>query len=85
LYRALLEDEDFRAGRLDVEMLDRKLGAGKLRVEESEGGDVAVIAAALEFSQQLAALAGSPFSADGSRDAWRETARREGLRGNRWS
>jgi acetyl-CoA carboxylase biotin carboxylase subunit len=85
LYRALLEDEDFRAGRLDVEMLDRKLGAGKLRVEESENGDVAVIAAVLEFSEHLSARAGSPFAADGSRDTWRETARREGLRGNRWS
>src|ERR1700726_4013956 len=35
LYRALLADADFRAGRLDVGMLDRKLASGELRAVES--------------------------------------------------
>jgi acetyl/propionyl-CoA carboxylase alpha subunit len=30
LFRALLDDADFRAGRMDVAMLDRKLAAGEL-------------------------------------------------------
>src|ERR1700726_5096577 len=51
LYRALLADADFRAGRLDVGILDRKLASGELRAVESRQAaalpDLPLLAAAI--------------------------------------
>ncbi len=90
LYRELLADADFRAGRLDIEMLDRKLENGELGMaggpdEQPEDADVLLIAAALEHFERGARPAPSspPEAPAGSaRDAWRQAARREGMR---WS
>ncbi|MGB6366422.1 MAG: acetyl-CoA carboxylase biotin carboxylase subunit, partial [Thermoanaerobaculia bacterium] len=47
LFAALLEDADFRAGRLDIGMLDRKLAAGELQPgHQPELADLPLIAAA---------------------------------------
>jgi hypothetical protein len=94
LYRALLADADFVAGRLDIEMLDRKLEAGELRPAIA-GGDngappIAVIAAAVEHFTLAASRAGaSGGGADGAgagerRAGWRQQARRDALRSNAW-
>ncbi len=71
LFRALLRDEDFRAGRLDIAMLDRKLAADELAPpdpqDEGEPADLALIAAALahyELAQRRAAGAAG-VSSDG--------------------
>ncbi len=79
LFQALLEDDDFRRGELDIEMLDRKLSAGELRAERpAELADLGVLAAALEHVERTARVAS--VSPPARRDQWRRTARREGLR-----
>jgi len=92
LYRALLADPDFLAGRLDVGMLDRKLAAGELRPrEEPEAPDLPFIAAALvhfERSNRLAtggAGSGGRPAAGSRRGEWRRAGRREALRRGPWS
>ncbi len=86
LYLALLEDPDFRAGNLDVEMLDRKLSAGELEPEHmTEFADLPLIAAALEHLQRVSRLSGTPPVAGGRRARWHQAARREGLRPEQWS
>jgi len=48
LFKALLEDEDFREGRLDIGMLDRKMASGELTPDPSvELEELPLIAAAL--------------------------------------
>jgi acetyl-CoA carboxylase biotin carboxylase subunit len=48
LYRALLADADFRAGRLDIGMLDRKLASGELHPVAAEAlPDLPLLAAAI--------------------------------------
>jgi acetyl-CoA carboxylase biotin carboxylase subunit len=93
LYRELLADEDFRAGRLDIEMLDRKLESGELgrsvggavedeaKGEARERADLPLIAAALRHFEGVRR---SPVATSGtaSSNAWRDSARREGMR---WS
>jgi acetyl-CoA carboxylase biotin carboxylase subunit len=81
LYRALVQDADFRAGKMDIEMLDRKLARDELRVVAEDGDDVAVIAAALDYLEGRARAIAVAGGEDGRRDNWRDTARREGLRG----
>jgi acetyl-CoA carboxylase biotin carboxylase subunit len=79
LFQALLEDDDFRRGELDIEMLDRKLGAGELRAERpAELADLGAVAAALEHVERTARAAA--VAPPARRDHWRRTARREGLR-----
>jgi acetyl/propionyl-CoA carboxylase alpha subunit len=79
LFRALLEDAQFLRGELDIEMLDRKLGAGELRVEgAAELADLGALAAAVEHVERTARVAA--VSPPASRDRWRQAARREGLR-----
>jgi acetyl-CoA carboxylase biotin carboxylase subunit len=87
LFQALLADPDFRAGNLDIAMLDRKLAAGELRPPQPlDGqGDLPLIAAALEhYERAQRTVAGSP-SAPGLRSRWAAAARREALRGGSWS
>jgi acetyl/propionyl-CoA carboxylase alpha subunit len=88
LYRALLADADFRAGRLDIGMLDRKLAAGELRPppEDGELADLPLIAAALAHLEGAERQAVRPAVAgQGGRPRWREVARGEAQRGRRWS
>ena len=86
LFKALLEDEDFRQGRLDIGMLDRKMAAGDLAPDSKiEFGQLAVIAAALEHLKGQARSSSSPIREGGKRGLWRHAAREENLRGSRWS
>jgi acetyl-CoA carboxylase biotin carboxylase subunit len=81
LYRALTRDEDFRAGRMDIEMLDRKLAANELRVGPDDGDDSIVIAVALDYLESRSRAAAVSLDNDGRRDHWRDAARRDGMRG----
>jgi len=78
LFRALLEDPEFRSGACDVQWLDRWLAAGHLsRAAAAPSPDAVLLAAA-----GLAGMEGRasvPAAADGSQ--WRRTARGEALRG----
>ena len=92
LYRALLADADFLAGRLDIEMLDRKLEAGELRpAAAAENGEtpIAAIAAAVEHFSAATSRAGVAGGDDDGaglrRNGWREQARRDALRSNAWN
>ena len=86
LFKALLEDEDFRQGRLDIGMLDRKMGEGSLAPDRKiEFPELAVIAAALEHLKGQARSSASPVREGGKRERWRQAARQESRRGNRWS
>jgi acetyl/propionyl-CoA carboxylase alpha subunit len=79
LFQALLEDEDFRRGELDIEMLDRKLSGGELRAERpAELADLGAVAAALEHVERNSR--GASVGTPERRDQWRRIARREGLR-----
>jgi acetyl-CoA carboxylase biotin carboxylase subunit len=84
LYRALLEDEDFLHGRLDIMMLDRKLAAGELRPpSRSTLDDLPFIAAALAHhgeSRRRAARPASTAGAAGLRSGWRQAGRTGSLR-----
>ncbi|HXO22743.1 MAG TPA: acetyl-CoA carboxylase biotin carboxylase subunit [Thermoanaerobaculia bacterium] len=82
LYRAILADPDFRAGRLDIAMLDRKLAAGELRPPEGDGpADLAMIAAAIAHFERASRTAPPR---EGRRARWAAAGRRESLRGGSW-
>jgi len=82
LYQALLADDDFRAGRLDNGMLDRKMSAGALKPSPpAHLRELSAIAAALEHLDRHGRQAAVRRS-DGQRDRWREAGRREALRGS---
>jgi acetyl-CoA carboxylase biotin carboxylase subunit len=90
LFAALLADPDFRAGRVDVAMLDRKLAAGELAPPPAAGAgidaDLGVIAAALAHHQRAnrrAAAAGAGATGGSARSRWAALGRREALRGRR--
>jgi acetyl-CoA carboxylase biotin carboxylase subunit len=86
LYGALLEDEDFLTGRLDNDMLDRKLAAGELQpVSRDSLDDLPLIAAALahfEHSESHSARSESP---QGHRSGWRQSARTALMRSGSWT
>ena len=86
LFRWLLTDADFVAGRFDTTYLDRALAArdGAPFVQLSEEDDVvveelAVLAAAVSVALDGAGAAGRR-SADADASRWRRAARMEGLR-----
>ncbi len=82
LFQALLSDEDFRHGRLDNEMLDRKLAAGELTRElPAQLRELSTIAAALEHLDRQGRRA-ARSRPQGQRDHWRHVGRREALRGS---
>ncbi len=94
LYRALLADADFRAGRLDVGMLDRKLASGELRpVESCQAAalpDLPLLAAAIahyERARRTTAVVpgGTGAAGGGRRLRWAAAGRREAVRGGPWS
>jgi acetyl-CoA carboxylase biotin carboxylase subunit len=95
LFRALLADPDFRAGELDIAMLDRKLAAGELRppegaaegaaepasLEDGLDADLPFLAAALAHHDRASReAAGRADAAAHLRRRWAHTARREALR-----
>jgi acetyl-CoA carboxylase biotin carboxylase subunit len=83
LFRALLADADFCAGRLDIGMLDRKLKDGALELERPEEDDSTFVAAAIaawDRAQRTAPAGGGP-----SRANWRRRGRTASLRGSSWS
>jgi acetyl-CoA carboxylase biotin carboxylase subunit len=84
LFRALLADPDFRAGRLDNGMLDRKMAAGELTPPPTDD-DLAAVAAALEHLEAQGRRAARPGPSEGGRRRWREAARRGALRSGPWS
>jgi acetyl-CoA carboxylase biotin carboxylase subunit len=79
LFRALVADPEFNAGAFDVQWLDRRLSEGFLEPGPASRDQVSFGAAGLTEGgpSQAPAAAGS---AAGS--LWRETARRESLRGS---
>jgi len=86
LFRRILRDADFRAGRLDNNMLDRKLKSGEWALGQRKSfEDLPVIAAAIAHAERQQTVTSVPVAAGGQRSHWHETARREALRGGRWN
>jgi len=87
LFRALLADADFRAGNLDIGMLDRKLAAGGLQpATNGVPDDLPLIAAALAHYERAHETAVGPSSPSASRRSrWGATGRQNGMRGGTWS
>jgi acetyl-CoA carboxylase, biotin carboxylase subunit len=87
LFRAILADPDFRAGNLDIGMLDRKLAAGDLRPVAGDGlPDLPLIAAALAHYERAHQTAAGPAPGTGSRRSrWGAAGRQGGLRGGSWT
>ncbi|MFL6197285.1 MAG: acetyl/propionyl/methylcrotonyl-CoA carboxylase subunit alpha [Thermoanaerobaculia bacterium] len=87
LFQALLADPDFRAGNLDIGMLDRKLSAGELKVPTDEGlNDLPFIAAALAHHERAHHTAAGPATPGASRRSrWSAAGRKGVLRGGSWS
>ena len=87
LFEALLADEDFLAGRMDIGMLDRKLEEGALppipAPDLDRPGDLAVVAAALVHYDRAYRQSAAPKAASGARSRWAQTGRREATRGGR--
>ncbi|MCZ6507202.1 MAG: acetyl-CoA carboxylase biotin carboxylase subunit, partial [Acidobacteria bacterium] len=85
LFQRLLADEDFRHGRLDNGMLDRKMAAGELAPSlTAQRRELSAIGAVLEHLDQHGRQTAVSRS-HGQRDRWREAGRREALRGRRWN
>ncbi len=90
LFRALLADADFRAGNLDIGMLDRKLAADELRPAAPEGDDLTdlpLIAAAIAHHERAhrQSTAGPASPATSRRSLWGAAGRRDAVRGGSWS
>jgi len=87
LFRALLDDADFRSGNLDIGMLDRKLAAGGLRpATDGAADDLPLIAAALahyERANQAVAHPATPGTSRRSR--WGAAGRHGAMRGGSWT
>ena len=88
LFELILADEEFRAGELDITMLERKLASGEwLPADSGSDGDLALVAAAIAHAIRQSQVTSTPASGDGRghRDRWREAARREGVGGGAWT
>ncbi|MDX1631873.1 MAG: acetyl-CoA carboxylase biotin carboxylase subunit [Thermoanaerobaculia bacterium] len=86
LFRALLRDQDFLHGHLDIEMLDRKLREGELEVAgEDSGRDLPFLAAAIAHFRhsRRSVLKGTPSGP--LRSSWARRGRERSLRGSDWS
>ena len=77
LFRALVCDPDFRAGRFDVQWLDRRLAEGLLGRAPADPEDVVLAALGLAAPREKPGPTGP--AADAA-SAWRQTARRESVR-----
>ncbi|MDX1997696.1 MAG: acetyl-CoA carboxylase biotin carboxylase subunit [Thermoanaerobaculia bacterium] len=89
LFQAILGDADFRAGRLDIGMLDRKLASGELAPPPPTGAfaDLPIVAAAITQAERARRrTAGGPTgSAPAAGSRWATTARREAVGAGPWS
>jgi acetyl-CoA carboxylase biotin carboxylase subunit len=86
LFRQILRDPDFRAGRLDNGMLDRKLASGEWAAPAgAELADLPLIAAAVAHAERQEVVTSRPAVAGGQRGHWKTVARREALGGRPWS
>ncbi|HYO13739.1 MAG TPA: acetyl-CoA carboxylase biotin carboxylase subunit [Thermoanaerobaculia bacterium] len=87
LFLSLLADADFRAGNLDIGMLDRKLAAGDLRPVVGDGlPDLPLITAALAHHERAHQTAAGPAPSNTSRRSrWAAAGRQDGLRGGSWT
>jgi len=84
LFRALVADEEFRAGRFDITWLDRRLGAGELaRPTGTRLADLPFVAAAI--AHHAATHSAAAGERGGHRPIWRLASRRAALRGTTWS
>jgi len=80
LFLALLRDEQFRRGEVDIAWLDRKLKAGELELPTPAADrDLPFVAAALAELERGSRAAGAP-PATGSRERWSAAARRDARR-----
>jgi acetyl-CoA carboxylase biotin carboxylase subunit len=85
LFRRILDDEDFRAAKLDTGFLDRMLKRPEGKSVDSKAAEVAAIAAAMfaALGQTPGAnnnSAGSSSGVDGEISKWKDASRREALR-----
>jgi len=78
LFRRILGDEDFRAGKLDTGFLDRMLKRKQDAMVDENAAEVAAIAAGLFAVLDTRVANGS--SATNNASNWKSAARREGLR-----
>ncbi|MEM7582611.1 MAG: acetyl-CoA carboxylase biotin carboxylase subunit [Acidobacteriota bacterium] len=88
LYQQILRDDDFRAGRLDIGMLERKLASGDWAAghgEDPELADLPLIAAAIAHAERQEVVTSQPVVEGGQRSHWKTVARREALGGYSWS
>ena len=87
LFREILRDPDFRAGRLDNGMLDRKLESGEWSAPDASGtdADLPLIAAAIAHAEHQEIVTAQPVSSGGQRGHWKMVARREALGGRPWN
>ncbi len=96
LFVQILRDPDFRAGRLDNGMLDRKLESGEWAApdhfadgppeqRDSELADLPLIAAAVAHAERQEVVTSRPTAPGGQRSHWKTVARREALGGHSWS
>jgi acetyl-CoA carboxylase biotin carboxylase subunit len=84
LFLRILGDEDFRAGRLDIGLLDRKLESGEWSSPPPDMADLPLIAAAIAHAERQRRVASTVPEKGGQRDQWRMTARREAVGGQPW-
>jgi acetyl-CoA carboxylase biotin carboxylase subunit len=79
LFRRILGDGDFRAGKLDTGFLDRMLKRKQDAPVDENAAEVAAIAAGLLVALDTRVTNGSKSATDTASN-WRSAARREGLR-----
>ena len=86
LFVQIMRDEDFRAGRLDNGLLDRKLASGEWGPEQMgtrAPEDLEIVAAAVAHAERQKTKTSLPSSEGGRRGQWRLVARREAVGGSR--
>ena len=81
----LMDDEEFRAGAIDIQWLERRLAAIVERQPAASSARIASIAAALLAERDRSSRAGSNKTASAGSagvqpDSWKQAARLEGLR-----
>ncbi len=85
LFLRILDDEDFKAGRLDILMLERKLASGEWMPDDQEDqGLLPFVAAAIahaERQQKITTVTSTGKPTNGHRSRWREAGRRESVGG----
>ncbi len=79
-FRRILDDEDFRAARIDTGYLDRLLTASVSEDASAPCAEVAAVAAAV-LETLRSAESSRPAPAERGDGAWKRAARAEGLRG----